>query len=281
MRRNAFLDYYLSEDGRGFLAEQSALLAAAACVLLAVFCGSDLDLALARVFFDTAHGNFPLTNDWWLKTLLHDDARTAAALALLALIAATAGAWGLPGLARLRAARHALTFVTATAITAAATVAAAKPLSGHACPWDVAAFGGIAAYRHLFEPHGALPPVAGCFPAAHPLAGFGWLGAGFALWPLARRWAKVCALIAVIAGSALGLVQMARGAHFLSHVLWTAWTVWAVNLTLLWIYRGLGARSVYEAHGAHGRAPVRLLEGKAPRASGKSQLWCAARRHSG
>jgi membrane-associated PAP2 superfamily phosphatase len=57
----------------GFLVEQSALLAAAAALLLAVFSGSDLDPALTRVFFDAERGTFPATNDWWLKTLLHDD----------------------------------------------------------------------------------------------------------------------------------------------------------------------------------------------------------------
>lgn len=261
MPRSTFLDYYLSDDGRGFLVEQIVLLAAAASVLLAVFGGSDLDLAVARFFFDAAHGTFPLTNDWWLKTVLHDDARAAAAVALLALTAATGAAWWLPERARLREARHALTFMTATALAAAATVAAAKQLSGHACPWDIADFGGVAAYRHLFEPHGSLPQARGCFPAAHPLVGFGWLGVGFALWPSARRWAKRCMLIAVAVGAALGFVQVARGAHFVSHVLWTAWTVWAVNVAVLWICRTLGDRSAHEAHGAEDRAPARTLAG--------------------
>jgi membrane-associated PAP2 superfamily phosphatase len=28
-------------------------------------------------------------------------------------------------------------------------------------------------------------------------------------------------------------VQIARGAHFVSHVLWSAWIVWGVNVALL------------------------------------------------
>jgi membrane-associated PAP2 superfamily phosphatase len=251
MRRNAFLHYYLSDAGRGLLIEQGAWLAGSALVLLATFGGSDLDVGVARLFFDAAHGTFTWANDWWLKTILHDGARTAAAFAVLALITVTAAAWWLPRLAGVREARHALTFVAATAITAAATVAVAKHLSGHACPWDIAEFGGIAPYRHLLEPHGASAPVQGCFPAAHPLVGYGWLGVGFALLPSARRLARLTTLIALAVGTALGFVQVARGAHFVSHVLWTAWSVWAVNLALLWVYRRLGARTTHEASNAH------------------------------
>lgn len=263
MSQNTFLDYYLSKTGRAFLIEQSVLLAVAASALLAVF-GGDLDLAVARLFFDAALGKFPGTNDWWLKSVLHDDARGAATLALLALIATTAAAWWLPRPRRLREARHALTFVMAAAIAAAITVTGAKHLSSHACPWDIVDFGGIAPYRHLFERHGPLPPVAGCFPAAHPLVGFGWLGAAFALRPFTRRWAKLSALLSLATGAAFGFIQMARGAHFLSHVLWTAWTAWAANLTLLWMYRRFGTRSANESRCAADRAPVRLPARRAP-----------------
>ena len=264
MRRNTFLDYYLSDGGRAFLVGQSVLLAAAASVLLTVFGGSDLDLAVARLFFDAAHGTFPWTNAWWLKTVLHDAARTAAALAFLALLAATAAAWLMPRRTRAHEARHTLTFVTAAAVATAATVSAAKHFGGHACPWDIADFGGIAPYRHLLEPHGALPPVHGCFPAAHPLVGYGWLGAAFVLLPCARRLARLATFVALTVGTALGFVQIARGAHFVSHVLWTAWTAWAVNLALLWLYRWIGARAVREASNVENRAPVRDLAGKAP-----------------
>jgi membrane-associated PAP2 superfamily phosphatase len=266
MRSSSFRDYYSSDGGRRFLLEQCALLAAAACVLLAVFGGSDLDLAVTRLFFDTAHGRFPWTNDWWLKTVLHDDTRTVAALGLLALLGVTAAAWLLPRLTRVHEARHALTFVTAAAIATAATLAAAKHLSGHACPWDTAGFGGIVPYRRLLEPHGPLPPFRGCFPAAHPLVGFGWLGVGFALFPSARRSARLATLGALAVGTAFGLVQVARGAHFASHVLWTAWTAWAVNLALLWLYRWLGARAVRETPRPLGRAaPAELAPREAPR----------------
>jgi membrane-associated PAP2 superfamily phosphatase len=40
-----------------------------------------------------------------------------------------------------------------------------------------------------------------------------------------------CLALALAAGSVLGLSQQMRGAHFMSHTLWTAWLCW----TLAWL----------------------------------------------
>ncbi|MEG2636556.1 MAG: hypothetical protein RSA09_08515, partial [Acinetobacter sp.] len=37
-------------------------------------------------------------------------------------------------------------------------------------------------------------------------------------------------LAALILGFVMGWAQMMRGAHFLSHNLWTAWVIWLVNV---------------------------------------------------
>ena len=38
--------------------------------------------------------------------------------------------------------------------------------------------------------------------------------------------------VAVVAGLALGLSQQLRGAHYMSHTLWTAWVCWAVGFAI-------------------------------------------------
>jgi membrane-associated PAP2 superfamily phosphatase len=251
MRSTGLLDFYRGEDGLRFLAQQGALLVAAALVLLALFGSSDLDRIIAHRFFDAALGAFPRTNDWWLKTVLHDGARTAAAVAFLAVLAITALSWLEAPWTFLRKAKHGLALVVTAALAATIAVAACKHMSGHACPWDIVDFGGFARYRHLLAPHGALPPVDGCFPAAHPLVGYGWLGAAFALYPSSRRLAAAATLAALLIGTALGFVQVMRGAHFVSHVLWTAWAVWAVNLALLSLWRSLATRTATAPRGLH------------------------------
>jgi membrane-associated PAP2 superfamily phosphatase len=226
------LDYYRSAAGRAFMVRQTLLLLAAALILGAIFGDGRIDLATSRWFFDGATQTFPLTNDVLLKNVLHDAARTASALAALALVALTAAGWATRHAGPLHTYRRELLFAVGTALAAAATVGTLKHFSGHACPWDLMPFGGTAPYYPLLH-RGAAPAVHGCFPAAHPLVGYAWLAVGFPLYALARRRALQCWGAAGALGTAFGAVQVARGAHFVSHVFWSAWVVWAVSLALL------------------------------------------------
>jgi len=100
---------------------------------------------------------------------------------------------------------------------AALAVTLLKSASPYSCPWDLVEWGG----RHA-------PPGPGrCLPAGHPVSGFALFGLYFSL-PTDRRRTALVAAWAI--GLAAGAVQVARGAHFASHVLWTAWVAWTVTL---------------------------------------------------
>ena len=84
-----------------------------------------------------------------------------------------------------------------------------------------------------YASHWALGVVDGgggrCFPAGHASAGFAFVGGYFALRhkaPAAARWWLAAA---VLAGLVLGGAQQVRGAHFMSHTLWTGWLCWTVG----------------------------------------------------
>ena len=115
------------------------------------------------------------------------------------------------------------------ALLSLAVVSITKNLSATSCPWDLAQFGGVA--RHVS--HWALGVLDGgsgrCFPAGHASAGFAFLGGYFALRhkaPTAARWWLAGALLA---GFVLGAAQQVRGAHFMSHTLWTGWLCWTTG----------------------------------------------------
>jgi membrane-associated PAP2 superfamily phosphatase len=251
-----FLDFYRSRDGRRVLLYQAVAFATSAIALSLSLGDGRLDLTIARWFFDDARRIFPLTNEWFLKTLLHDAARMVSAVAALALLGITVMSWLAPQLKGVRAHREALLYTSASTLVAAALVGALKHFSAHACPWDLAIFGGAAPYHSLFAVHAAAPNVNGCFPAAHPLAGYAWLAVGFALYPLARRRAWQSWAVAFALGTLLGGVQIARGAHFLSHVLWSAWVVWGVNLALLGsiVHRPVRRRAAFAVDSAEAGA---------------------------
>ena len=162
-----------------------------------------LDGAASALFYDRAARQFPLRDAWSLAVLGHD----ALKWTMLAVWMACA-AWK-----PLR--RGALLM-----LAAALAVTVLKQSSPYSCPWDLIDWGGAAA-----------PPGPGrCLPAGHPVNGFMLFGLYFALRDSRPRAARAALVAAWAVGLAAGAVQVARGAHFASHVLWTAWVAWAVTL---------------------------------------------------
>jgi membrane-associated PAP2 superfamily phosphatase len=68
-----------------------------------------------------------------------------------------------------------------------------------------------------------------CFPSGHAVAAFAFFGLYFLWRPHRPRLAAATAAATLIIGLAFGWAQLARGAHYLSHTLWSAWLCWAVN----------------------------------------------------
>jgi membrane-associated PAP2 superfamily phosphatase len=198
----------------------AALATLGALLLLLAWDASGLDLALAGLAAGPA--GFPLREHWLLFNVLHEGARRLAWLLALALCLGVWWPWG--PLRRLqRWQRLRLAVATLLAVLA---VSLLKTLSVTSCPWDLQAFGGVA--RHVS--HWSLRPDGGagrCFPAGHASAGFSFIGGYFSLRDqhavLARRWLAA----AIGAGLVLGIAQQLRGAHFMSHTLWTGLVCWA------------------------------------------------------
>ena len=69
-------------------------------------------------------------------------------------------------------------------------------------------------------------------------AGFAFINGYFALRHDLPRAARLWLATALVAGFALGLAQQMRGAHFMSHTLWTAWLCWTTS----WFYDLLTTR---------------------------------------
>ena len=81
-----------------------------------------------------------------------------------------------------------------------------------------------------------------CFPAGHASAAFAYLAGWFVLRrSVARAVAMRWLAAALAAGLLLGLAQQVRGAHYMSHTLWTAWICWTVGLALEGLARWLPA----------------------------------------
>ena len=176
-----------------------------------------LDLPISRVFGD-AHG-FPWRDQWFISDVLHSGARYLAWV--LALVLAV-GIWRPLPFARGLSRTDRIAWVAATA-ACALLIPLLKLASLTSCPWSLAEFGGSA----LHVSHWALGQADGgpgrCFPAGHATAAFcflpGWLVLRASAPVAARRWL----IGTLVAGALLTMVQVVRGAHYVSHSLWTGW----------------------------------------------------------
>lgn len=190
---------------------------------------SGLDLPLARMAGSGA--GFALRDHWFLSLVLHDGARRVAWLGALALCLSVWWPWG--PLARVP--RGERLMVAAAALLAALAVSLLKLGSRTSCPWDLAEFGGVARYAS----HWSLATDGGsgrCFPAGHAASGFSFVSGYFGLRRSHARAARAWLAGALGTGLALGLAQQWRGAHFMSHTLWSATACWLVALGIdaLW-----------------------------------------------
>ncbi|HVQ04897.1 MAG TPA: phosphatase PAP2 family protein [Burkholderiaceae bacterium] len=180
---------------------------------------SGLDLALTRAYGSPS--GFVWRDAWLTRTLLHDGGR-ALAWAVMALWLLTLGLdHGVDRSRRLR--------WIGVSLLCLLLVPALKQFAASSCPWELQEFGGRVA---TYVPHWRLGVHDGgpghCFPSGHAVAAFGFFAIYFERrkhHPRAARWwlAAVCAT-----GALFGWAQLARGAHFASHTLWTAWLCWAV-----------------------------------------------------
>ena len=203
------------------LPHRDLLLTLAALALLVCWEASGLDLALASLYAD-AHG-FALREHWYFSRVVHNGGRVVSGVALAAIVA-----WAVFGDVQAMARRLRLAW-TGVVLLCLIAVPALKRLSSTSCPWDLDDFGG----KFDFVPHWMLGVSDGgpghCFPSGHAVAAFAFL-------PLYFQWrrTKPRAALALLAttlcvGMLFGWAQLARGAHFPSHTMWSAWLCWSIG----------------------------------------------------
>ncbi|MBS0340486.1 MAG: phosphatase PAP2 family protein [Proteobacteria bacterium] len=209
--------------------------------LLLLWDASGLDLPLAGLFGTRA--GFALRDNWFLVQIMHEVTKALIWVMVLLLLAGIA--WPVGFLRRLE--RSERVQLALGVVVSVVVISLIKYGSRTSCPWDVDTFGGVARYVSHWS-WGRFDGGPGkCFPAGHASAGFAFLGGYFLLArrvPEVARWWLACA---VFGGLALGLAQQARGAHYMSHTLWTAWICWTTGLLIdcafqWWRSRGGGHR---------------------------------------
>jgi membrane-associated PAP2 superfamily phosphatase len=139
--------------------------------------------------------------------------------------------------------RRPLGYLLLSVLLSTLLVAALKSATGMDCPWDIDGLGGARPYLGLFDPRPTGLPDAACFPAGHASGGYAWMALYF-FFRMTRPALRLYGLsIGATVGAVFGVAQQLRGAHFLSHDLWTAALCWAVAFGLFSLFHNRWRRS--------------------------------------
>ena len=166
--------------------------------------------------------------------LIHIAGRDLSTAAWLAVAATWVVARLRPGMAALRTP---LAYLALSTLLATALVAWIKSWSNMDCPWDLLRYGGDRPYVGLLglRPLGLSRGV--CFPAGHASGGYAWMALYFFFLMLRPRLRWFGLALGIVTGLVFGVSQQLRGAHFLSHDLWTATICWMSALGVYLLFR--------------------------------------------
>jgi membrane-associated PAP2 superfamily phosphatase len=200
-----------------------------AIVLAKASVATGFDWRLADALYAWEGGQWSLRRAYATETLLHVAGRNASAALWCIVVVAFAMACVHR---RWRAWRRPLACLALSVLLSTLLVAWIKSWSNVDCPWDLARYGGQRAYVDLFVAHPAQLSPGGCFPAGHAGGGYAWMATYFLLLAVRPAWRSYGLAAGIVLGLAFGFAQQLRGAHFLSHDLWSAALCWLVAVAV-------------------------------------------------
>lgn len=207
------------------------LLPLAGLLLLALWAGLlGGDQALAdRIYAWEGHA-WSLRNAWLTESIIHIAGRDLG-LALWLVLLATWLRSASPR-SQLHALRRPLGYLLLATMVSCLAVSWIKSWSNMDCPWDLVRYGGRKQFVGLLELRPLGMGRGRCFPAGHASAGYAWMALYFFCLAAAPRWRWAGLATGVAVGLVFGISQQLRGAHFISHDLYTVGICWLVALLL-------------------------------------------------
>lgn len=183
-----------------------------------------LDHEISNFWFDPVSRTFPLQDNDWLELINHK--------ILKYLVIACAVLLLLTGVIKRR-----VDYITTAVLIGlgSATVGILKSVSQHSCPWDLIAYGGKVVEYPLLSAVSYFDGPGRCFPGGHASGGFSLMALFFLFYPKNQKLAFIVLTSAMLLGLIMGFGQVVRGAHFLSHNLWSCWWVWATQVSVYWL----------------------------------------------
>lgn len=201
----------------------SAILILTFAIIIYVFpVGGKIDLALMQPWVDQ-FGHFTERDNWYLVQLNHKVFKNLLIAVYLSFLALWIASFKTESL---KPKRWLYGYMFVVSMLSTALIGVLKSHSAHACPWNMTEPTSTGFIWDFTATHGH------CFPGGHASTGFA-LVTGFFVFRLVqpkRAWFLLFA--GLLLGFIMGWGQMMRGAHFLSHNLWTGWIIMCFNVIL-------------------------------------------------
>lgn len=187
------------------------------------------DRWIADRIFAAEGMHWALRDSFMLTRVLHGGGKALSTIAWLVVLAMTLRS---TIDARWKPLRRPLLVLLLSVAVSALLVSTLKHLTRMDCPWDASIYGGTHPYFTLLQARPAGIKPSGCFPAGQASAGYGWVALYFFFASVRPQWRRIGLAIGIGMGVVLGIAQQLRGAHYLSHDLWTLAICWFVALGL-------------------------------------------------
>ncbi|MCB1645837.1 MAG: phosphatase PAP2 family protein [Pseudomonadales bacterium] len=191
--------------------------------LLLIWKVTAFDTLITGWFFDPVTMSFPQARHWFWESVMHDGVKD---LVIVVALATLFGIFYFRG-----AYRRALLFAFGSMIFTTTVVAIIKYQSNVACPWDMAEYGGDV----------VAGAGGGCWPSGHASTGYCLFALFFAARWLGKDYSGRIFAGVMMLGTLLSVSQTVRGAHFLSHGMWTGVIIWTLNCLMARIWLPVSA----------------------------------------
>lgn len=194
-----------------------------------------MDMRLASELFHWQGGvnSWPLRGHWLTEDVLHVAGHHFVILLAVCVVIAIAMSFRND---TVKPYRKGLIFLFCSVLTSVLLVRIGKSVTHMTCPWDVVEFGGSMLHSSLFArlPEGA--EFGQCFPGGHTSGGFAWVALFYVFKEYRPSLAKFGLAFGIMLGLAFGIAQELRGAHFLTHDLWSLAIAWTSSSLLYYAF---------------------------------------------
>ncbi len=187
-----------------------------------------LDFHISEQFYNSTLQQWPYKDNWLIQTVLHKGgqafSKIMGVVVLLFLLAS------IPKKSPLNHYRTPLMYLFFAAITGPIIIAILKSHTHLYCPWDLQIFGGKLPYIRLLDNVPSHSKIGHCFPAGHAGGGYTFISLYFFLLIVKPTYKKHGLYFGLLLGIVYGVAQQMRGAHFLSHDIFSLAICWFASL---------------------------------------------------